>query len=203
MIRKFLLQYHLELYTAIVLITIIGGILNLYSLSLVRKMLLAIMVIGLLHEWEEKRIPGGFFETVGVVWGWDVDKVDTRKPGLLVVCAWIVFIFIPLIFDNVMGFVLAPMFLGVFELIIHNMGRILTKIKKIYFPGLITAWIMGIFSLYCIAVLALNHMISTEDVLFGAVLFVLVFGCLMSLVQKSAGSTLRRMISIMKKRIME
>ena len=166
-------------------------------------MLLAIMVIGLLHEWEEKRIPGGFFETVGVVWGWDVDNVDLRKPGQLVVYAWIVIIFIPLIFDNVMGLALAPMFLGVFELIIHNMGRAITKIKKIYLPGLITAWIMGIVSLYCIAVLVLNHMISTEDVLFGVVFFVLVFGCLMSLVQMSAGSSLRRMMGIMKKRMRE
>ena len=202
MIKKFLLQYHLDLYTAIVLITIIGGILNLYSLSLVRKMLLAIMVIGLLHEWEEKRIPGGFFETAGVVWGWNLDNVDTRKPGLLVVCAWIVFIFIPFIFDNVIGLALGPMFLGVFELIVHNMGRVL-KLKKIYIPGLITAWIMGIVSLYCIAVLALNHMISTEDVLLGLVFFVLVFGSLMSLVQKSAGSSLKRMITLMKKRIRE
>ncbi|MBR4397558.1 MAG: HXXEE domain-containing protein, partial [Methanobrevibacter sp.] len=107
-------------------------------------MLLVIMGIGLFHEWEEKRIPGGFFETVGVVWGWDIDNVDMRKPGRWVVYAWIIIIFIPLIFDNVIGLALAPMFLGVFELLIHSMGRFITKTKRIYFPGIITAWIMGI-----------------------------------------------------------
>ena len=203
MIRKFLLQYHLELYTAVVLITVIGGILNLYSLSLVREMLLVIMVIGLFHEWEEKRIPGGFFETVGVVWGWDINNVDMRKPSRWVVYAWIVIIFIPLIFDNVIGLALAPMFLGVFELIIHSMGRFITKTKRIYFPGIITAWIMGIISICCIAVLVLNHMISTADVLIGAVFLVMVFVCLTNLVQMSAGSSLRRMIGIMKKRMRE
>lgn len=60
--KKFVLKYYLELFTAFVLVfTVIDGVLY-PKISDYRKLINLFMVLGVLHEWEEKRFPGGFFE---------------------------------------------------------------------------------------------------------------------------------------------
>lgn len=198
--RKFLLKFHLEMYTFVVAVIILLGVLNVYEVTLVRKLLLIVLAIGVFHEWEEKRWPGGFFETVGTVWGWDVEKVDMRAPGQWVVYAWLVIVGIPLIFDDFEGLALAPIFLSVFEAVIHTAGRKITQTKGVYFPGIITAWIIGIAGVYCIVVLSQNNMITAIDCVVGIVFLVVVFISLQALIQKSAGSSIPEMLSTMKNR---
>lgn len=196
--NKFLLKFHLELYTLVVAVIILLGVLDVYEVTLVRKLLLIVLAIGVFHEWEEKRWPGGFFEKVGTVWGWDVEKVDMRAPGQWVVYAWLVIVGIPMIFDNVIGLALAPIFLSVFEAFIHTAGRKITGSKDKYFPGIITAWIIGIAGIYCIVVLSKNDMITAIDCVIGVVFLAAVFMSLQALIQKSAGSSIPEMIATMK-----
>lgn len=62
--KNFLLKYHLEMYSIIVAIIAGLGMMNIYEMTDTRKLVLLIMVIGVFHEWEEKRWPGGFFEAL-------------------------------------------------------------------------------------------------------------------------------------------
>lgn len=59
--KNFLLKYHLEMYSIIVAIIAGLGMMNIYEMTDTRKLVLLIMVIGVFHEWEEKRWPGGIF----------------------------------------------------------------------------------------------------------------------------------------------
>lgn len=198
--KKFILNYHIELYTLFVCIVALSGFQGVYEFTQTRKLLLLIIVIGVLHEYEEKKYPGGFFENLGKVWGWDMEHVDLRKPGQWVVCAWLLIAFVPYIFDHVIGLLLAPMFLGVFEMIVHTAGKKICSIKGWYVPGIVTAWIMGIVSIYCIYQLNQIYTITFIDYLIGIVCVALVMITLQIFVQKSAHYSLSQMIAHMKGR---
>lgn len=196
--RKFMLKYHLEVYSVITAIIILLGVITVYELSDTRKIVLLIMGIGVFHEWEEKRWPGGFFEALGKVWGWDMETVDLRAPGQWVVYAWFVIVGVPLIFDHVIGLVLAPIFLGIFEAIVHTAGGKLAKLKGPYYPGVVTAWVMGIASVFGIVTLCKKYPVSGIDCLTGVIFMMAVLGGLQFLVQKSAGSSIRTMMKHMR-----
>lgn len=59
--KNFILKFHLELYTVLVFIITLLGFLGAYELTDNRKLLLLIIIIGVFHEYEEKKYPGGFF----------------------------------------------------------------------------------------------------------------------------------------------
>ena len=138
--KKFILNFHLELYTVLVAIITLLGFFDVYELTDNRKLLLPIILIGVIHEYEEKKYPGGFCENLGRIWGWDMENVDFRKTGQWVVYAWLIIAYVPFIFDDVLGLVLAPMFLGVFEMVIHTAGKKICNIKGWYVPGIVTGW---------------------------------------------------------------
>lgn len=198
--KNFLLKYHLEAYSVLVFLIAAMGLAGVYELTLPRKLVLIIFVIGVFHEWEEKRWPGGFFENLGRMWGWDMEKVDLRAPGQWVVYAWFVIAGIPMIFDESLGLALAPMVLGIFEAFIHTAGGKLAELKGPYFPGIVTAWIMGIASVYCIIVLNQNYDLTGRDVAVGIVCMIVILGGLQVLVQKSANHSVPKMIKNMRAR---
>lgn len=176
------------------------GCINYSDLSVIRKVILIMMAIGMLHEWEEKRWPGGFFETVGKVWGWDTVNIDMRRPGRWVVYAWLVITIIPFALESVPGLALAPVYLGFFEAFIHTLGGKLTKTRGKYFPGIVTAWCMAVASAYCLMLIKTTHACMGGDYLIGAIFILVVFMLLQNLIQLSAGSSMRKMIRTMRNR---
>ena len=60
--KKIILKYNLELFSFIVLIVLMIRFLFFPELSGEHRILSAFMTVAILHEYEEKRIPGGFFE---------------------------------------------------------------------------------------------------------------------------------------------
>ena len=199
--KNFVLKYHLEAYTLFAALITVLGFFNIYTLTSNRKLILIIIVIGVFHEWEEKRFPGGFFEKLGTIWGWDMNTVDLRKPGQWVIYAWLIIAFIPFIFDNVTGLLLAPLFLGIFEMIIHTAGKKICNIKGWYVPGIITGWLMGIASIYCIVALNKITTITFIDCLIGILCVIVVMVILQVMVQKSANSSIPQMITHMRNRV--
>ena len=199
--KQWILKYHLEAYTVFAALTLLLGFAGVYELTTVRKLLLLIIVIGVFHEWEEKRIPGGFFENLGVVWGWDMDRVDVRKPSQWVVLAWLVIAYIPMVFQDVTGLVLALFVLGVFEMIVHTAGKKICNIRGWYAPGIVTAWVMGLASIYCVVTLYGLRIITGGDWLVGVLTMAAVLACLQLLVQKSADSSIPKMMAHMRQRL--
>lgn len=196
--KKIILNYHLEIYTIFVLFIAILGFFNVYDFTNTRKILLTVISIGLVHEYEEKRFPGGFFETLGKTWGWDMENTDFRKPGQWVILVWLIIGFIPYIFDTIPGLVLAPMFLGIFEMIIHTAGKKICHIKGWYVPGIVTGWMMGIVSIYNIYRIHNIYKITFTDYALGILCVILIMIFLQCCVQHSANYSIKKMISHMK-----
>lgn len=201
--KEYILKFHLEMYAVFVFIVTLLGFLGVYHLSDNRKMLLLIIVIGVFHEYEEKRFPGGFFENLGKIWGWNMETVDFRKPGQWVVYAWLVIAYIPYVFDDVLGLVLAPMFLGIFEMVIHTAGKKICNIRGWYVPGIVTGWIMGIASVYNIYMLSTTYTITFTDCVIGILCVVFIMGLLQVLVQKSANYSVPQMIAHMRSQLLK
>lgn len=168
--KKFIIKYNLELFTVLVLLlTLIDCIL--YSgISPFRKLINLFLILGVLHEWEEKRFPGGFFELMANKFGIKGEKEIFDRGGLIVVLYWIVITSIPYLFDQHTFLVLVPVVLGFFEAFVHTMGIFIHKMKKPYTPGLITAWIMAFASVYTIWYLESKGLVTAGDYLLGVVL---------------------------------
>lgn len=199
--KHFILKFHLEMYTVLVFFITLLGFLGVYELTDNRKMLLIIILIGVFHEYEEKKFPGGFFENLGKIWGWNMETVDFRKPGQWVVYAWLLIAFVPYVFENVLGLVLAPMFLGVFEMVIHTAGKKICNIKGWYVPGIVTGWLMGIASIYNLYTLSTIYAITFTDCIIGIICVVFIMGILQVMVQKSANYSISKMIAHMKNQL--
>lgn len=127
-----------------------------------------------------------------------MEKVDFRKPGQWVVCAWLIIAFVPYIFDDVLALVLAPMFLGIFEMIIHTAGKKICNMKSWYVPGIVTGWLMGIAAIYDIYLLNTLYTITAMDCIIGILCVISIMAFLQVMVQKSANYSIPKMIANMK-----
>lgn len=124
--------------------------------------------------------------------------IDFRKTGQWVVYAWLIIAYVPYIFDDVLGLVLAPMFLGVFEMIIHTAGKKICNIKGWYVPGIVTGWLMGIAAIYGIYTLNTKYTIVFTDCLIGVLCVVFIMALLQVLIQKAANYSIPKMLRNMK-----
>ncbi len=168
--KKFILKYYLELFTAFILaFTVIDWVLF-SKLSDHRKLINLFMILGVLHEWEEKRFPGGFFELMAKKIGLKAEKKKFDLGGLIVILYWVVITCIPYIFDGAAFLLLVPVVLGLFEAFVHTVGIFIHKMKKPYTPGLITAWLMAAASIYTIYHLESNRLAAAGDYVLGVVL---------------------------------
>lgn len=168
--KKFVLKYYLELFSALVLaITVIDCVLF-PQISDYRKFINLFMVLGVLHEWEEKRFPGGFFELMAKKIGLKPEKEKFDISGMIVILYWIMITCIPYICDKYTFLLLIPVVLGLFEAFVHTMGIFVHKMKKPYTPGLVTAWMMAAASVYTIYYLEANNLVAVKDYILGAIL---------------------------------
>lgn len=168
--KKIILSYYLEIFTAFVLgFTVIDCVLF-SKLSDYRKLINLFMILGVLHEWEEKRFPGGFFELMAKKIGLNAEKEKFDLGGLIVVLYWVIITCIPYVFDGAAFLLLVPVVLGLFEAFVHTLGIFIHKMKKPYTPGLITAWLMAAASVYTIHYLEANKLAAASDYVLGVIL---------------------------------
>lgn len=135
-----------------------------------------------LHEWEEMRFPGGFVEMMQARMG----VIAPSSSHLIVDALIIVLVLVPIIFPSVIWLVLAPMFLGVFEALIHFAGIKIMKTKKFYTPGLATAVLFLLpISLYTIYFVSANVLAMSLDWIIGLLYFVVCFGGMQILIRRT------------------
>lgn len=168
--KRIIIKYHLELFTAVVLIfTIADGILF-SEISCTRKLVNMFMILGVFHEWEEKRFPGGFYELMAKKFGIKAEKEGLDKAGLMVILYWLVITCMPYVFDQAAFLLFVPAVLGYFEAFIHTAGIFIHKMKRPYTPGLVSAWIMAAGSVYTTVYLKTNGLAGTVDYVLGVLL---------------------------------
>ena len=95
--KKKILKYHLEIFTAIVLLMTVINALLFKHLSDARKIITLFLLLGVLHEWEEKRFPGGFFDLMAKKFGMQFSQDTLGKAGCIVVSYWLLITLIPFV----------------------------------------------------------------------------------------------------------
>lgn len=173
--KKFVYKYNLEILSVFLVIEFILTMLYRDILSPGRVITGVFALLIMLHEWEELRCPGGFFELMGGKMGIDMSKVDMGKCHLPTKILILVFATVPMIFDQVMVIVFVPIMLMFFELFIHIMGIFLHKMKKPYTPGLVTAALMGTWGIGSTCWLFSNGLAHVTDLLLAIPIFFLCF----------------------------
>lgn len=170
--KNWIVKYSLEIFSTVVLL-FVGVILLFFpEISYIRKIALCYAILAVLHEFEEKRIPGGFFELMAKKFGIPLESTNLDLAGFFVICYWLVLIVLPFVFDGTEIFLVMPIALGIFEAFVHTVGIWIHHMKKPYTPGLATAWPMGVLSIYSICYLNTHTNIGGTDYLIGVVLMV-------------------------------
>ena len=147
--KKLIVNYNLEILTVVLAIVLGVSLLFWNSLTLAGRALLGFMVLYTLHEWEESRFPGGFYDLFFGGFGIEITASEARMH-LPVAIYILVMLFIPFAFQQVTFLVLISLGLGLFEGVIHVTGIKIHKLKKPYTPGMITGLILFAYSVFII-----------------------------------------------------
>lgn len=173
--------------TAYALALLVIGMVMWDSLAIIQKIIIMATCIVTLHEWEEQRFPGGFFELMSRIWQLDLSNIDLHdmyaKPDIYIFAITC----LALIFPNALFLSCAVLLLGVFEGFIHIMGIKLAKLERPYTPGMITGEFFAVFSICCIIFLIESGITVLMDWIFGFIWLFLSFLIMEFFVWRTAG----------------
>ena len=196
--KKFLIKYNLETLTTLMFgFVTMAAIFNTIP-SITQKMLVAYVFLFTLHEWEENRFPGGFVKIMEGMIGKKFSEDAKELSHIPVIILLLLIHIIPYLFDSVVFLTLIPVFLGVFEGLVHTMGVKLSKAKKFYTPGMITAYMMLAVSVFNIYYLTENKMITGKDCLLGIACMFVSFAIMQNRVLAINGISYKDMLNIIK-----
>ena len=160
-------KYSLYCLTAYAILLLVIAMVMWNSLLIIQKIIIIATCIVTLHEWEEQRFPGGFFELMSRIWQLDLSNIDLHdmyaKPDIFIFAITC----LALIFPNALFLSCAVLLLGVFEGFIHIMGIKLAKLERPYTPGMITGEFFAVFSISCIIFLFVAGRTVLMDWIFG------------------------------------
>lgn len=141
--KEFLVKYNIWILTAAAIGVAIYVIACWSDVSSEQKLAGAFIVGITLHEWEETRFPGGFYNLMGKKFGL-MDAKGFNAYGLgrahgSVCIAIFFFAFVPFFLWRYEWLLAVPAFLGIFEAIVHVAGIKLHHMPHPYTPGMATA----------------------------------------------------------------
>ena len=196
--KKILIKYNLEILTTFMFAFVtITAILN-SAPTISQKILIAYVFLFTLHEWEENRYPGGFTNIMEGMIGKKFSEDAKEMSHIPVIILLILIHIVPYILDSIIFLTLIPVFLGIFEGFVHTMGVKLSKAEKFYTPGMITAYMMLIASIFTIYYLTSNNMITGKDCILGIVSMFVSFAIMQNRVLAINGISYKDMFNIIK-----
>lgn len=163
-------KYNLEIFSIVMLTFVVITAFCWGTVSYTKKVVAIFMFLFTLHEWEETRFPGGFFEMMARKYKLDMEKFDTTLAHFFVVILLLCFLIVPYFFDFYMFLLMVPVTFGLIEIIFHTAGIFIHHMKKPYCPGLITAILMGCTSTYILYATLSNGKATVSDVIIGFVI---------------------------------
>lgn len=199
--KKWITKYSLEIFSTAVLIFISIVLLFFPEISYIRKLVLSFAILAVLHEFEEKRTPGGFYELMAKKFGMSMEKANFDLASFFVICYWVVLIVLAFVFDEIEFFLMMSIALGIFEAFIHTAGIWIHKMKKPYTPGLASAWPMAALSIYSIVYLNAHTDITGIDYLIGTLMMIVGFAIMGRGTMYAAGMTLKDVKQILKDKL--
>ena len=108
--KKWIINYNLEIMTAILAIVFCVSIFFWEGLTLAGKALLGFMVLYALHEWEESKFPGGFYDLFFGGFGIEI-KVSEARMHLPVAIYILIMLLVPFALQNITFLILIPLVL--------------------------------------------------------------------------------------------
>ncbi len=128
---------------------------------------IGIFIVGItLHEWEEMRFPGGFFDLMTNMFGIkDATELQIGKAHGAVALAIVFFAYVPFFLHEISFLAMVPAILGIFESFIHVAGIKIHRLKSPYSPGMATALLVLLPSAVCIIAFGAQGMPAWQWVL--------------------------------------
>lgn len=185
--KQKLLDYSLELFCAAVIVLTLIRSLFFPELPLIRSLVAGYALIAVLHEFEEKRIPGGFYEMVQKLLHVNTQQMNLGLSSFFVMFYWIIILTLSFVFQDVLVLFIMLIALGFMEMFAHTMIVFVGKLGKLYSPGMASAWLMGAMSVYSVLCLDRAELVTGTDYLVGTVLMLLGFALMQRATLISSG----------------
>ena len=194
-------KYNLEILSLIMFGMISACAVFFKQLGLVQRVMLGYMFLFTLHEWEENRIPGGFSELMAKLFGIRITSEQEAASRIPVAVLLILITFVP--FFTQSGLIaLIPVYLGIFEAIVHLAGIKLHRMDKPYTPGLITALCMCAASVCVLIVFSRQQIVRGAEYGWGVLLMILSFIAMQRSVIAIFGLSYKDLAKTAKKKIL-
>ena len=199
---RFMKLYALEIYTliAMLLITLVAMFMD--GLTVIQQFAVWISFLCILHEWEENRYPGGFFDLFEKNMLQRELDMEARLGSRLATAVFIyVITIVPFFFgDRIPMFPVAMASFCIFEGIIHVVGIKIMHLQKPYSPGLVTAEMELVTGICLIVYLAVNHLGAWYDYTFGPFVFIACFICMQRALLAIIGMSYKDVLANVRKR---
>ena len=183
---RFLKYYSNEIYTLITMIFILSAAL-IGDLSVIQNFVLVYAFLFMLHEWEEGTYPGGFFDKFSEVLQVETNEEMRRITRVPVVILLLIITIIPFYLDNYIIPILMTATLGILEGVVHIAFIKLFRMDKFYSPGMVTAELQFIFSIFFYIYVAKHHLATGMEFLIGTLLMVVGFMIMQRALVKMCG----------------
>ncbi|WP_025902779.1 HXXEE domain-containing protein [Tatumella sp. UCD-D_suzukii] len=197
--KQFIIKHNLALFS-LAAIAILIYTLTHWQLMPVTQRMSGLFIFGItLHLWEEGRFPGGFTEMIASQLNF---KGDDLHFGQIITSCYVIFIvFIPFFFPGVLFLAIAPMLLGLLEVIAHLLAIRMSP-TRYYSPGLVTA----IFVLMPVSLSTQHYLVTHRDPAFTDWLFAFLYmaaGLLIAqrIVVSASGMSYREFLMNVKRRL--
>ncbi len=202
--RNWIAKYNLEVLTFILGTFIVFAAAICPSLDVVQRFMLGFMWLFVLHEWEEGKYPGGFVDLMAAnLLKRKVSQEIANLSRIPTMALIIGFTVVPFFFDRVWILVLLPVYLGLFEGIVHVMGIKLMQQTRPYTPGMVTALAEFALGAGCLAYLIAFCSVAWWEYLAAVVLYFACFAFMQSRLTKLVGMRYRDFPKLMRARIKE
>ncbi|MCM3756526.1 HXXEE domain-containing protein [Sporosarcina aquimarina] len=134
-------------------------VLNWSAMPVVQRMVGLFFLALVFHLWEEGKYPGGFTEMITKTLNF---TARNRHFGEIVTASYaLIIILFPLFFPNVVWLSMAPMMLGILEVVAHLAAIKMFKLKRFYSPGLVTSVVLMLpISIYTIVYVVQNNLMQ-------------------------------------------
>lgn len=197
---KFIKHYALEIYTVLAMLFMVITSMR-DGLSDVQRFVVVFNFLFLLHEWEEGAYPGGFIDLISSLIGKKLND-DLRRASRIPTSIFLITItLVQFIFDDTAMFAVSIATFGIFEGLVHTLGIKLFRLKRMYTPGMVTAWLEAAASITLLVYLASNHLTLWYDYLLGIIIFFAAFVTMQKTLTMMVGIRYRDMPRMLKKQL--
>ncbi len=197
---KFIKHYALEIYTVLaMLFMVITSMMD--GLSDVQRFVVVFNFLFILHEWEEGAYPGGFIDLISGLIERELTD-DLRRASRIPTSILLISItLVPFIFDDNAMFAVSIATFGIFEGLVHTLGIKLFRLKRMYTPGMATAWLEAATGIFLLWYLANNHLAFWYDYVLGIIIFFATFVTMQKTLTMMVGIRYRDMPRMLKKQL--